>query len=104
MREVKKKERQEPRKMKQKRVEKGKEKRRKKSTKRRRSKEDVRVLFLWGPLKSLVKGQTWRVVVTCLERTSWRSMRTCLIVSLNLVRMCVWCLMWLVCLLPLLRW
>ena len=70
----------------------GKEKRRKESTKRGRSKEDVRVVFLLKPLKFLVKGEFWRVVVICLGRNPWRSMRTCLIVSLVLVRMCVWCL------------
>ena len=37
-----------------------------KRTKRRRSKEDVSVLSLWRPLKSFVKGETWRVVVICL--------------------------------------
>ena len=42
-------------------------KRRNKRTKRRRSKEGVRVLSLWRPLKSLVKGRdVWRVVVICL--------------------------------------
>ena len=71
--------------MKKKKVNRGKEKRRKKRTKRRRSKEDVRVVFLWRPLKSLVKGETWRVVVICLGKTYRRSTRTCLIVSLILV-------------------
>ena len=74
------------------RGEKGKEQRRKKRTKS--SKENVRVGSLWRLLKSLVKGESWIVMVICL--------RTCLIVSLFLVRMCVWCLMCLVCLFPLL--
>ena len=47
MREVKKKERQKPRRMKKKRVYRGKEKRRKQGTKRGRSKEDARVVSLW---------------------------------------------------------
>ena len=43
------------------RGEKRKGKRKKKRTKRRRSKEDVRVLFRWRPLKSLVKGEVRRL-------------------------------------------
>ena len=69
--------------------ERGKEER----TARGRSKEDVRVLFRWKPLKSLVKEEIWRAVMTCLGKTSWISLRTCLIVSLFLVSWCVWCLM-----------
>ena len=71
----------------------GKERRRKKRTKRRQSKEDVRVVFLWMPLKFLVKEEIRRVVVICLGWIFWRSARTCLIMSLILVRMSVWCLM-----------
>ena len=37
--------------------------------------------------------ETWRVEVTRLGGTSWRSLRTSLMVSLILMRMCVWCLM-----------
>ena len=40
-----------------------------------------------------VKRETWRVAVVCLGRTSWRSLRVRLIVSLISVRMCVWCLL-----------
>ena len=32
-------------------------------------KEDVRDVFLWRPLKSLVKGETWRVFVTFRGRS-----------------------------------
>ena len=56
-------------------------------------KEDVRVLFLWKPLKFLVKGEIRRVVEMFLGKTSWTILRTCLIVSLIFVRMSVWCLM-----------
>ena len=78
---------------KKKRAKRGKGKRRKKRTKWRLVKEDVRVVFLWKPLKSSVKGEIWRVVEIFLEKTSWRSLRTCLIVSLFLVSWCVLCLM-----------
>ena len=40
-----------------------------------------------------VKVKTWRVAGFFLEGICWRSLRTCLIVSLILVRMCIWCLM-----------
>ena len=40
--------------------------RRKKRTKRALLKDDVRVLSLWRPVKSLVNGETWRVVVIFL--------------------------------------
>ena len=52
---AKKKERLKPRSMKKERVKRGIGKRRKKRTKRGRSKEDVRVLSLWRPWKSLVE-------------------------------------------------
>ena len=73
--------------------EKRKERRSKKRMKRGRLKEDVRVWFLWKFLKFLVKSEMWRVAEMFPGKTSWRSLRTCLIVSLLLVRMCVWCLM-----------
>ena len=44
----------------------GKGKSRKKRTKRRVLKEDVTVCFRWRPLKSSVKGETWRVAVVFL--------------------------------------
>ena len=75
--------------------------------KREKEKENQTVRVKWridGLLKSLVKGEIWRVVAVFLGGTSWTSMRTCLIVSLLLVRVCVWCLMWLMCLFPLLLW
>ena len=37
-------------------------------------------------------GEIWRVVVVFLGGTFWRSLRACLIVSLGLEWMCVWCL------------
>ena len=40
----------------------------------------------------LVKGEIWRVVEMFLGNTSWRSLRTCLTVSLLLVSWCVRCL------------
>ena len=70
-----------------------KRKRRKKRMKRRRSEEDVRVVFLWRLLKSLVKGETWRVMVARRGEIPWRSLMTCLCVSLFLARWCVGCLM-----------
>ena len=45
-------------------------------------KEDVPVLLLWRPLTFLVKREIWTVVVIFLGKTSWISLRTCLIVSL----------------------
>ena len=65
----------------------------KKRTRRGRSKEDVRVLFRWRPLKFLVKGEIWRVVVIFLGKTPWRILGIGLIVSLFRVRVCGWCLM-----------
>ena len=64
------------------RVKRGKEKRRKNRTKTERVKRRWEVCLLWKPLKSFVKVEIWRVVVVFLGRTSWRSMRTCLTVSL----------------------
>ena len=81
------------RRVKKKEVKRGKEKRRKKRTKRGESKEDGTVCLLWMPLKSSVKGEIWRVVVVFLGGTSSKSLNTCLIVNLILVRTCVWCLM-----------
>ena len=63
----------------------GREKRRKKRTKLGRSKEVVRVVYLWRLLKSSVKGDTWKVLVTFRGRIPWSSLMTCLIVSLFLV-------------------
>ena len=83
MREVKKKERQKPRRLNKKRVKRGNEKRRKKRTKRGRSKEDVRVL---------VKGEIWRVAEMFLGKTPWRSSRGGPVVNLIRVPVCVWCL------------
>ena len=48
-----------PKRMKKERVTRGKEKRRKKRTKRRESKRKCEVVFLWRPLKSLVKKEVW---------------------------------------------
>ena len=63
MRKVKKKEKEK------KRVKRGKEKRRKKRTKRGRLKENVRVLFLWKPLKFLIKAEIRRVAEMFLGNT-----------------------------------
>ena len=46
-----------------------------------------------GPLISSVKKEIGRVVVVFLGGPFWRSLRTCLIVSLRLGWMCLWCLM-----------
>ena len=35
--------------------------------------------------------EIWRVVVVFVGRTFWRSLRTCLIVSLRLGWTCLWC-------------
>ena len=51
------------------------------------------VLCLWKPLKFFVKKEMWRVAEMFPGNTSWRSLRTCLVVSLFLVRRCVLCLM-----------
>ena len=51
-------------------------KRRKKRTKRGELKEDVKVLFRWRLLKSLVKGEIWRVVVIFLGETFWMSRKS----------------------------
>ena len=69
MRKVKKKEKLKLREKKKKKVKRGKERRRKKRMKRRRLKEDVRVLFLWKPLKFLVKREMWRVAEMFLGKT-----------------------------------
>ena len=55
--------------------------------------EDVRVSFRWRPLKFLVKGDIWRVVVIFLGKTPWRKLGIGLIVNLFHVRVCGWCLM-----------
>ena len=36
----------------------------------------MKVLFLWKPLISSVKGEIWRIVVVFLGGISWRSLRT----------------------------
>ena len=66
--------------------------------------EDVRVWFLWKPLKFSVKSEMWRVAGMFPAKTSWTILRTCLIVSMVLVLMSVWCLMCLTCLFPLPLW
>ena len=71
----------------------GKKRRRKRRTQRGVLKEDVSVLFLWRPLKFLVRGEIWRVVVIFLGETFWISLTTCLIVSLRLGELCRRCLM-----------
>ena len=53
-------------------------------------KEDVTVLLLWNHLQSLVKGEIWRVVEIFLGKTSWISLRTCLVVSRMLGWLCLW--------------
>ena len=78
-----------PRRMKKKKGEKRKREEEKEENETETVKRRCEGLSLWRPLESVVKEETWRVVVTCLGRTSWRSMRTSLIVSLILVRMCV---------------
>ena len=55
--------------------------------------EGVSVLFLGRLLTSKVKGKIWRVVVEFLGVTCWRILKTCLIVSLRLARMCLRCLL-----------
>ena len=71
----------------------GEQKGTKKRTEREKLKEDVTVFVSVEASKSSVKGRIWRVVVVFLSRTFWRSQRTCLIVSLILVWVCLWCLM-----------